>query len=242
MQESLKSRTIKGVGWSAIDNVARVGVTFLVSIILARLLSPDDYGLLGIIQVVTVVSTALINAGFTTALIRKKDATDDDYNTSFIVNLGLSLFIYGIIFLCSPYIADFFNREELISLVARLRGKKILVKGNHDDLKDYRYKQLFEEVCDYKEVTDSVDGVNKKLVLFHYPIYSWKGMRSGTILLYGHTHNSTEDELYQKALKELYQTGSIHTPDKEIKAYNVGCMKPWINYTPRTLKEIVNYQ
>lgn len=117
MQESLKSRTIKGVSWSAIDNVARVGVTFLVSIVLARLLSPDDYGLLGIIQVVTVVSTALINAGFTTALIRKKDATDDDYNTSFIVNLGLSLFIYGIIFLCSPYIADFFNREELISLV-----------------------------------------------------------------------------------------------------------------------------
>lgn len=117
MTDSLKSKTIKGVGWSAVDNVARLGVTFLVSIILARLLSPDDYGLLGIIQVVTVVSTALINAGFTTALIRKKDATDGDYNTSFIVNLGLSFFIYGIIFVSSPYIADFFNREELVSLV-----------------------------------------------------------------------------------------------------------------------------
>lgn len=151
------------------------------------------------------------------------------------VNNGDTVYILGDISLKG-------KSEELISLVARLRGKKILVKGNHDDLKDYRYKQLFEEVCDYKEVTDSVDGVSKKLVLFHYPIYSWKGMRSGTILLYGHTHNSTEDELYQKALKELSQTGSIHTPDKEIKAFNVGCMKPWINYTPRTLKEIVNYQ
>lgn len=117
MQESLKSKTVKGVGWSAVDNVAKLGVTFLVSIILARLLSPDDYGLLGIIQVVTVVSTALINAGFTTALIRKKDVTDDDYNTSFIVNLGLSFLIYGIVFVSSPYIADFFNREELVSLI-----------------------------------------------------------------------------------------------------------------------------
>lgn len=117
MQESLKSKTVKGVGWSAVDNVAKLGVTFLVSIILARLLSPDDYGLLGIIQVVTVVSTALVNAGFTTALIRKKDVTDDDYNTSFIVNLGLSFLIYGIVFVSSPYIADFFNRVELISLI-----------------------------------------------------------------------------------------------------------------------------
>lgn len=93
MQESLKDKTVKGVGWSAIDNVARVGVTFWVSIIRARILTPDDHGLLGTIQVVTVVCVAMINAGFSTALIRKKDAKYTDYSTSFIVNLGLSLFI-----------------------------------------------------------------------------------------------------------------------------------------------------
>lgn len=116
MAESLRIKTIKGVSWSAIDNVVQTGVTFLVSIVLARLLSPDDYGLIGIIAIFTTVCTALINGGFTTALIRKKDATDDDYNTAFIVNLGISLVLYAIIFLSSPLIADFFKREELIAL------------------------------------------------------------------------------------------------------------------------------
>ena len=116
MGEKLKDKTIKGVGWSTIDNVAQYGVTFVVSIVLARLLSPDDYGLLGLIAIFTAVCGTLINAGFTTALIRKKDATDDDYNTVFIVNLGMSLLLYGIIFFCSPLIADFFQREELVWL------------------------------------------------------------------------------------------------------------------------------
>lgn len=117
MAESLKNKTIKGVGWSAADNLSQHAVTFLVSIVLARLLTPDDYGLIGIVTIFTLVSQALINAGFTSALIRKKDATDDDYNTVFIVNLGMSILLYAIIFLASPTIADFFNRQELISLV-----------------------------------------------------------------------------------------------------------------------------
>ncbi len=116
MSESLKNKTVKGVGWSAIDNVAQMGVTFLVSIVLARLLSPDDYGLLGLITIVTAVCTTLVNGGFTTALIRKKDITEDDYNTAFIVNLALSLLLYAIVYASSPFIADFFKREELVSL------------------------------------------------------------------------------------------------------------------------------
>ena len=116
MSDSLKDKTVKGVGWSAIDNVAQMGVTFLVSIVLARLLSPDDYGLLGLITIVTAVCTTLVNGGFTTALIRKKHVTEDDYNTAFIVNLALSLLLYAIVYASSPFIADFFKREELVSL------------------------------------------------------------------------------------------------------------------------------
>lgn len=115
-EESLKNKTVKGTIWSGIDNVAQMGVTFIVSIVLARLLSPDDYGLIGIIAIFTTVCNALINGGFTTALIRKKDVTDDDYNTAFIVNLVVSLVLYFAIYLCSPLIADFFNRQELIAL------------------------------------------------------------------------------------------------------------------------------
>lgn len=64
------------------------------------------------------------------------------------------------------------KNEDLIAFVARLKGKKILVKGNHDDVSDYRYKQLFEEICDYKEIQDSFEGKNYNLVLCHYPIFS----------------------------------------------------------------------
>ena len=117
MAESLKNKTVKGLGWSALDNAARYGMQFMIGIVLARLLSPDDYGLLGLVGIVTVVCTALVNGGFTTALIRKKDVTDDDYNTVFICNLGMSLLLYGVTFLCAPLIADFFSREELTPLV-----------------------------------------------------------------------------------------------------------------------------
>jgi len=116
MSESLKRKTVKGVGWSAVDNIAGHSVTFIVSLVLARILSPDDYGLIGIIAIFTAVCQTLIKAGFTTALIRKKDATDDDYNTVFIVNLAMSLMLYTVIFLCAPLIADFFHRNELVSL------------------------------------------------------------------------------------------------------------------------------
>ena len=116
-EQSLKDKTVKGTVWSGIDNVVQFGVTFLVSIVLARLLSPDDYGLIGIVGIFTAICQTLINAGFASALIRKKDTSDDDYNTAFIVNLGLSLFLYIIIFLCSPWIAEFFKREELTPLV-----------------------------------------------------------------------------------------------------------------------------
>ena len=116
MSESLKNKTVKGVAWSGIDNVAQFGVSFVVSIVLARLLSPEDYGLIGIVTIFTAVCNVIINGGFTNALIRKKDATDADFNTAFIVNLVLSLLLYAIIFLCSPLIASFFHREELTGL------------------------------------------------------------------------------------------------------------------------------
>lgn len=116
MAESLKEKTLKGVAWSGIDNVSQMGITFLASIVLARLLSPDDYGLLGIITIFTAICNTLINAGFNSALIRKKDCTDDDYNTVFICNLIFSLILYAVIFICAPLIANFFNRVELITL------------------------------------------------------------------------------------------------------------------------------
>ena len=85
--------------------------------------------------------------------------------------------------------------------------------------------------------------MNYALVLCHYPIFSWKGMNRGTILLYGHTHNSAEDVYFQKCLAGMEENDCRLVGDKPIQAYNVCCMKPWIDYEPRSLKEIIeNYQ
>lgn len=116
MVETLKNKTIQGVAWSGIDNVVQTSVTFVVSIVLARLLSPDDYGLIGIIAIFTSICTSLINGGFTTALIRKKDASDDDYCTAFFCNISISLVLYVLIYICSPFIAGYFGRGELVNL------------------------------------------------------------------------------------------------------------------------------
>jgi len=125
-EESLRDITLKGTAWSAVDNIASYAVSFVVGIVLARLLTPEDYGLIGIIAIFTTVCTTIINGGFSTALIRKKDCTDDDFNTSFIVNFVLSLMLYGVIFICSPMIAGFFEKEQLVSL-ARVSSLSMIV-------------------------------------------------------------------------------------------------------------------
>ena len=113
-EESLKKKTIKGVGWSAVDNVVSMGITFIVSIVLARLLTPDDYGLIGILTIFISVFNAIVDSGFKNALIRKKNAENIDYCTVFYTNLVLSVFLAFILYLCARPIANFFGREELV--------------------------------------------------------------------------------------------------------------------------------
>lgn len=114
--QSLKNKTIKGTFWSGIDNVVQFGTIFVVGVFLARLLTPDDYGLIGIISIFTAISNTIINGGFTSALIRTKSISEDDYNTAFVSNFTLSVGLYLIIFLLAPLISSFFGREELVLL------------------------------------------------------------------------------------------------------------------------------
>lgn len=115
-EKSLKSKTVKGLGWSAADNIVKAGITFIVSIVLARLLSPDEYGLIGILTIFITVFNEIVESGFTSALIRKKDATDVDFSTVFYTNLGVSVVMATILFFCATPIANFFNRPELVSM------------------------------------------------------------------------------------------------------------------------------
>lgn len=116
-QESLKNKTIKGVGWSAADALLGQGVTFIVGLVLARLLSPDEYGLIGICLIFTTVLNGIVDSGFSNALIRKKEVTDEDYNTMFTTNMAISIVLYVLLFISAPLVSDFFHRIELTALV-----------------------------------------------------------------------------------------------------------------------------
>ena len=134
------------------------------------------------------------------------------------------------------------KNDALVALVAQLKGKKILVLGNHDDLRDYRYTRLFHDIVYYEEIQDSVDGKQYKLVLCHYPILFWKDQHRGTILLYGHTHQTAEDEFFQNCIRQMNADEAMRqrrTGGKEIRAINVGAMCPYMNYEPRSLAELL---
>ena len=128
MEESLKNRTVKGTFWSAADAFLGQGVTFLVGIVLARMLTPEEYGLIGIVLIFTIILSGVVDCGFSNALIRKKDITDEDYNTLFITNMAMSVVMFTLLYLSAPFIAQFFNREGLLDL-CRVMGLILIIQA-----------------------------------------------------------------------------------------------------------------
>jgi O-antigen/teichoic acid export membrane protein len=113
----LKKQTLSGLFWSSVERLSFQIVQFVLGIILARLLMPGDYGLIGMIAVFLSISNALIDGGFSQALIQKQDTSEEDYNTVFIFNLLLSITIYIILFFFAPAIAFFYETPALESLI-----------------------------------------------------------------------------------------------------------------------------
>lgn len=109
MDNSFKNIATKGIKWSVIDNVANSGITFLVGLILARLLTPSEFGIIGIITVFIAIGQTFIDGGFSNALIRKIDVSDKDYNTVFYSSIIISLLIVIVLWFLSKHIAVFFD-------------------------------------------------------------------------------------------------------------------------------------
>ena len=125
-KQSLKDKTVKGTFWSAADSFLGHGVTFIVGIVLARLLSPEEYGLIAIVTIFTNILLGVVDSGFSNSLIRKLKVSDDDYNTLFFFNLAVSLAFYSMLFVGAPLIAKFFERPQLVGLV-RVMGVMLVV-------------------------------------------------------------------------------------------------------------------
>ena len=120
-QQGLKQKAVKGMAWSAVQRYSTMLIQFVSGIILARLLTPYDYGCIGMLMIFMVLAESMIDGGFGSALIQKKNPTQTDYSTIFFWNMGLSVVLYAVLFLSAPAIARFYG-IPLLSNVLRVQG------------------------------------------------------------------------------------------------------------------------
>jgi teichuronic acid exporter len=125
---TLKDRAIKGVFWGLIERFGNQGIQFVIGLVLARLLLPEDYGLLGMILVFISLAQVFVEGGFPSALIRKQKINDTEYSTVFWFNLMAAVLCYIVLFLTSPYIANFFEEPKLIALT-QIVGLNIIINS-----------------------------------------------------------------------------------------------------------------
>lgn len=128
MAESLKKKAFQGVKWTTADLVVNLGFNFIIGIILARLLSPGDYGMLAMIAIFNAIAKSFLDCGFGSALIRKACLTDDDTSTAFYFNICAGAILCGILWLISPFVAIFYHTPELSSLL-RAQSLALFLSG-----------------------------------------------------------------------------------------------------------------
>lgn len=116
MNNDLKSKTVRGVAWSFVERFSVQGITFLLELIIARIVGPDNYGLIAMLAIFMSVSQVFIDGGFSSALIQRQQRNEADFSTTFYINTGISLTLYLLLFMTAPLIAQFFGHPILCSI------------------------------------------------------------------------------------------------------------------------------
>ena len=126
MAKKIRDKAVSGVKWTTIEKISTQILRFVIGIIVARLVTPADYGLIAMLAIFTSIGDVFINSGFNTALICNKENTQADYSTAFFFNVGVGMAVYLILFLCAPLIASFYDIPELLD-VTRLYTLTLLI-------------------------------------------------------------------------------------------------------------------
>ena len=125
---SLKQKTTKGLFWSSVERFSNQGVSFIFSIILARILAPSDFGIVAMIGIFFAVAQSFVDSGFSNALVRKTDRREEDLSTCFYFNIGVGIVAYIVLFLIAPFIADFYN-QQILSPIIRITGLGVVLNS-----------------------------------------------------------------------------------------------------------------
>ena len=128
MDEELKRQTKRGVLWSAVQRFSMQGLQFLMTLVMARFLTPEDYGIVGMLGVFIAISSVFVDSGFSSALTRKQNPTIEDTSTIFLFNIGIGCMAYVIVFMIAPWVARFYEMPP-ITTILRVMGIMIVINS-----------------------------------------------------------------------------------------------------------------
>lgn len=145
--DSIRKKIISGFFWAFAEKIGAQIISFMVSIVLARLLLPEEYGVSSIVMVIIILCNVFVDSGLAHALIQRNDTTEEDYSSVFYSSLVMSILIYGALYSAAPYIASFYGME-ILSPVARVMGARLLLAPYSSVLrakvsKQMAFKKLF---------------------------------------------------------------------------------------------------
>lgn len=138
-----KQKVVKGFTWAFLERLSIQFAGFFISMVLARLLTPSDFGTVALLTIFLSLSMVLADSGFGQALIQKKNATETDFNSVFYLSICLSFVVYGVLFLCAPWIAAFYDDPRLIPIFRVLSITVVLNAVNSIQNAELNRKLLF---------------------------------------------------------------------------------------------------
>lgn len=171
-QKNLKKKAAAGMIWTSIQKFSKTGIRFISGIVLARLLTPFDYGCIGMLTVFITLSETFVDGGFGTALIQKKRPTQADYSTIFYWNLGLSLIFYFILFFSAPAIARFY-KIPILSNILRVQGLILIFNALGHIQRNQLKKQLKFKIIAKTRIATSVIALIVTIVMAYWGFGVW---------------------------------------------------------------------
>lgn len=172
MKQGLKQKAVKGVVWTALQKYSTMLIQFVSGIILARLLTPYDYGCIGMLMIFMVLAESFIDGGFGSALIQKKRPTQEDYSTVFFWNLGLSVVLYAVLYLSAPAIARFYGIPQL-SDVLRVQGVILFIYAFNIVQQNQLRKKLNFKLLSIVTITTSLIALSVTIFMAYHGYGVW---------------------------------------------------------------------
>ena len=213
--KGLKEKTIIGMIWSSIGKFGTMGLSFVSNLVLARLLMPEDFGCIGMLQVFIAISGILVTAGFGTALIQKKNPTHVDFSSVFYWNLAMSIVLYVILYLCGPIIANFYAMPELCK-VLRIQSLSLIILAFSAIQSCQLQKQLRFKELSVRNIVASLAGAICAIIMALCNCGVWSlvasslvGSITNVLLLWKMSSWRPSWEFSFQSLKELFSFGGL---------------------------------